>query len=185
MNFDRVWCRAVTVLAVLASGGASGCPTNPPSTVSSVDINRYVGLWYQISAYEVFFNRGLVGVTAEYTLNDDGTVHVFNRGLQGSLDGPEQTIEGTARVVDTQTNSKLEVKFNFPLSNLFKGQYWIVDLDEQDYSYAVVSDSRRSTLFVLSRTPQLKKSVYNRILQRLEDNGFDTNTLVLTEQPTP
>jgi apolipoprotein D and lipocalin family protein len=161
----------------------SGCPKNPPATVSLVDLDRYLGKWFQIAAYEVFFNRDLVGVTAEYSLNDDGSIRVFNRGLKGSLQGDEETIEGVARVVDEQTKSKLSVQFNFPLGRLFKGEYWIVDLDTQDYAYAVVSDSRRSTLFILSRTPQMDQEVYNGIIDRLNNNGFDTSRLVLTEQP--
>ena len=165
--------------------GLSGCPKNPPSTVSFVDVDRYLGLWYQIAAYEEFFNRDLVGVTAEYSRNDDDTIRVFNRGLKGALDGPEDTIEGVARVVDTETNSKLSVQFNFPLGRLFKGQYWIVDLDVKDYTYAAVSDSRRGTLFILSRTPQMDQAVYDGIIERLQSNGFDTDPLLLTEQPAP
>lgn len=173
------------VLAAVALLSMSGCPKNPPTTVSFVEINRYLGLWYQIAAYEEFFNRDLVGVTAEYSLNDDGTIRVFNRGIKGSLDGEEDTIEGIARVEDTETNSKLSVQFNFPLGRLFKGQYWIVDLDEKDYTYAVVSDSRRSTLFILCRTPQMDQAVYDGILERLVENGFDISALILTEQPKP
>ena len=174
-----IGCALATVVVL------TGCPKNPPTTVSFVDIEKYLGKWYQIAAYEEFFNRDLVGVTADYSLNEDGTIRVFNRGLKGSLDGEEDTIEGVARVVDTETNSKLSVQFNFPLGRLFKGQYWIVDLDEVDYSYAVVSDSFRSTLFILSRTPQMDQDVYNGIIQRLQANGFDTDPLILTEQAVP
>jgi len=176
------------VLVLLASAGLltlSGCPMDPPATVPFVDIDRYLGLWYQIAAYEEFFNRDLVGVTAEYSRNKDGSARVLNRGLKGSLDGPEDTIVGKATVVDTESNAKLEVQFDFPLGALFKGQYWVVDLDEKDYSYAVVSDSRRSTLFVLCRTPQMDQPVYDGILERLLENGFDTSKLILTEQPGP
>ena len=163
----------------------TGCPKNPPPTVEFVDVAQYVGKWYQISAYETFFNRDLVGVTADYALLEDGTVSVFNRGLKGTLDGEESTIEGTARVVDTETNSKLTVQFDMPFGRFIKGQYWIVDLDADNYTYAVVSDSRRATLFVLSRTPQLDDVVYDAILARLENIGFDTSKLVLTPQETP
>lgn len=163
----------------------TGCPKNPPTTVPFVDIDRYLGKWYQIAAFEEFFNSDLVGVTADYSLNDDGSIRVFNRGLKGALDGEEDTIEGVARVLDSETNSKLSVQFNFPLGRLFKGQYWIVDLDEEDYTYAVVSDSFRSTLFILSRTPQMDQDVYDGIVERLQANGFDTDPLILTEQSVP
>ncbi len=174
----------LTAVSVLAVGALSGCPKNVPETVSFVDLDRYLGLWYQIAAYEEFFNRDLVGVTAEYSRNEDGTIRVFNRGLKGTLDGPEDTIEGVARVEDTETNSKLSVQFNFPLGRLFRGQYWIVDLDSEEYSYAVVTDSRRSTLFILSRTPQMDQEVYDGIIDRLQANGFDIASLILTPQST-
>lgn len=179
--------RSMTIAFVAAGlmGLFSGCPTNPPTTVSFVDIDRYLGLWYQIAAYEEFFNKDLVGVTAEYSKNDDGTIRVFNRGLKGSLDGPENTIVGTATVEDTETNAKLAVQFDFPLGRLFKGQYWIVDLDEEDYTYAVVSDSFRGSLFILCRTPQMDQDVYDGIIARLEGNGFDTSALIPTEQAAP
>lgn len=163
----------------------SGCQLfvrNPPATVASVDLERYVGRWYEIASYPVFFNQGLTGVTATYALLPDGKVSVFNKGYKGALDGPESSIEGTARVVDTETKSKLAVRFNQFPNNLFEGQYWIVVLDE-DYQYAAVSDPQRYTLFILSRTPQMDDATYASILSDLEANGFDISTLKKTEQP--
>ncbi|GMV99606.1 MAG: hypothetical protein AMXMBFR84_07450 [Candidatus Hydrogenedentota bacterium] len=158
----------------------AGCGT-PPATVAYVDLQKYAGLWYQIAAYPQFFNLGLAGVTAEYSINDDGTVRVFNRGLQGGLEGPETTIEGTARIVDAQTNAKLAVRFNFPLGSLFEGEYWIITLDS-DYTYAVVSDSRKASLFILSRTPTLSQDITEQILTDLETRGFDIGKLIFTQQ---
>lgn len=162
----------------------AGCPANAPKTVDYVDLDRYLGLWYEIASYPTFFNEGLVGTTAEYSLNDDGTIRVFNRAFDGALDGPETNIEGTARVVDTETNAKLSVTFSDnPFAQIFPGQYWIVDLDEVAYSYAVVTDSFRSTLFILSRTAQMDDATYNAILDRLEADGFNLDRLSLTPQP--
>ncbi|MAR92208.1 MAG: lipocalin family protein [Pseudomonadota bacterium] len=157
----------------------AGCQTK---TVPFVDLERYMGLWYQISAYETFFNEGLVGVTAEYTLLADGTVQVYNKGFQDSLDGPLDEILGTAVVVDENTNARLKVSFpgtpNFPWAN-----YLIIILDDQHYQYAVVTDPLRYTLFILSRTPQMEPELYADILQQLQDKGFNTDKLILTEQP--
>ena len=174
-----------TVLIAGAALFTSGCNTIPddaPETVPSVDLTRYVGLWYEIASYPVFFNRGLTGVTAEYALLEDGRVSVFNRGFRDSLDGAESNIEGKARVVDTETNSKLAVRFNQFPTNLFEGSYWIVVLDE-NYTYAAVSDPQRNTLFILSRTPQMDDATYNLIVEQLQQNGFDTEKLKKTLQP--
>ena len=150
-------------------------------TVPNVDIERYMGLWYQISAYETSFNKGLVGVTAEYTLLADGTVQVYNKGFVDELDGPE--ILGNAVVVDEATNSRLKVSFpgvpNFPWAN-----YLIVILDDENYQYAVVTAPLKYTLFVLSRTPQMDEDLYAGIMQQLQTAGFNTEKLLLTPQPT-
>jgi len=173
------------LICLLALGGlvATGCQTSgpPPKTVDSVSLERYVGRWYEIASYPVFFNRGLVGVTADYGLLEDGRVSVLNTGFKDTLDGKRETISGAARVVDSATNSKLAVRFDRFPNNLFEGSYWIVALDD-DYEYAAVSDSRRFTLFVLSRTPQMEEAVYEEILSQLAENGFDTAKLRRTEQ---
>lgn len=167
-------------LALLLAVALGGCKAVP--TVSSVDIERYMGLWYQISAYETSFNQGLVGVTAEYTLLADGSVQVYNKGYLNTLDGELDEILGNAVVVDTKTNAKLKVSFpgvpNFPWAN-----YLIVILDAENYQYAVVSDPLRYTLFVLSRTPQMDAELYGEILQQLRVAGFNTDRLIVTEQP--
>ncbi len=162
---------------------ATGCPCIPPETVSYVDLARYAGKWYEIAKYPVFFERGLVGVTAEYTLLGDGSVRVVNRGFRGTFDGPEARIEGKATVADSQTNAKLVVQFGPIPLNLLGPNYWIIDLGE-DYEYAVVSDGCRSTLWILSRTPQMDEALYNDIVQRLAQRGFDIDRLEPMPQPT-
>lgn len=172
--------RYYRMLAVLSSVvWLSGCVP----TVDSVDIERYMGLWYQISAYETSFNQGLVAVTAEYTLLEDGTVQVFNRGYQDSFDGVVDEILGTATVANTETNAELvvnfpSVPFDFPFPN-----YLIVVLDQENYQYAAVTDPFKSTLFILSRTPTLDEATYNGILEELEALNIDTDKLIPTPQP--
>lgn len=151
-------------------------------TVPFVDVPRYMGTWYQIAANEVAFNEGLVGVTAQYTLLDDGSVEVYNRGLQDSLDGEVSDITGNATIWDEETNSKLKVVFpgapDLPYPN-----YLIVVLDDVDYQYAVVTDPFEYTLFILSRTPTMDDNTYAMILGELEALEVDTSKLLLTPQP--
>jgi apolipoprotein D and lipocalin family protein len=167
------------LLVTLALVVLSGCKA--VQTVSYVDVQRYMGTWYQVAAYETSFNKGLVGVTANYTLLDDGSVQVYNKGYLNALDGPLDEITGNAVVVDKETNARLKVSFpgvpNFPFPN-----YLVVILDE-NYEYAVVSDPFRFTLFVLSRTPQMDPIVYQQILSELKAQGFNTARLLPTLQP--
>lgn len=156
----------------------SGCITK---TVPYVDINRYMGTWYQISANPTPFSGDLVGVTAQYSLQDDGSVRVYNSGYKNTLDGEFSDIVGRAVVVDKNSNSKLKVTFpgapNFPFPN-----YLIVVLDEVDYQYAVVTDPLQQTLFVLNRTPQMDEDLYQKILAELRSLRIKTNKLVRTPQ---
>jgi apolipoprotein D and lipocalin family protein len=153
----------------------------PVETVDYVDVAQYLGLWYQIASYIIPAIGDLAGVTAEYSLNQDGTVKVVNKGLVGDLDGPEATIEGVARVVDEETNAKLAVSFpDFGITD--ESEYWIIELDE-DYSYAVVTNSRRSSLFILNRTPAMEETLYQDIVDRLVMQCFDPERIVRTLQP--
>lgn len=154
-------------------------PQVPPlETVPYVDVERYMGTWYEIASYPTFFNRRCTATTAQYTLRDDGTVRVVNECRIGDPSGRVDRIEGTARVVDTQTNAKLKVSFSF----FAQGDYWIIALDE-NYQWAVVGDPGRQTLFVLSRTPTLPDEVYQDILDRVRAKCYDPDVLELTPQP--
>ena len=93
-------------------------------------------------------------------------------------DGRERSIEGVARVVDPITNAKLKVSFFPP----FEGDYWIIDLD-QDYQWAVVGESGRNVLWILSRTPTMDEAVYAEIVSRLPGTSYDPERLRKTPQP--
>ncbi|HOJ32865.1 MAG TPA: lipocalin family protein [Candidatus Hydrogenedentes bacterium] len=160
----------------------SACACDPPDTVPFVDIARYMGKWYEIAKYPVFFEQGLVGVSAEYTLLDDGTVRVVNRGFRETFDGTEARIEGKATVADPTTNAKLTVQFGLIPLGFLGPNYWIIELGE-NYEYAVVSDRCKSTLWIFSRTPQMEPEVYEAIVSRLHTRGFDVERLELMPQP--
>jgi apolipoprotein D and lipocalin family protein len=147
-------------------------------TVPHVDLNRYLGVWYEIAAFPQSFQRGCTGSTATYTLRADGEIDVVNRCRKGSLDGEESVARGRARVVDA-TNSKLEVSFFRP----FWGDYWIIDLG-RDYEYAVVGHPSRDYLWILSRTPTMDTAVYEAIIARLRAQGYEVERLNRTLQPS-
>jgi apolipoprotein D and lipocalin family protein len=141
-------------------------------TVESVDVKRYMGTWFEIAKFPQRFEKGLVGITADYTLLENGKVRVLNSGYKGDFNGKLKTIKGKAWVVDTATNAKLKVSFFWP----FAGNYWILELGK-DYEYAVVGEGSRKYLWILSRTPQMDEAVYNELLKRVQDKGFDISKL--------
>jgi len=170
----RVRCLLLMMSAIAGIPIAGGCNAfNPPlDVVEKVDLGSYTGRWYEIARYPNSFEPGCVGVTADYSLRQDGRINVLNTCREGSLDGNVRTIEGVARVVDSSTNAKLAVTFFGP----FEGDYWILELGN-DYEYAVVGDPSRKFLWILSREPVLDGNLYEDILSRLPEKGYDPERL--------
>ncbi|MFC2074175.1 lipocalin family protein [Campylobacterota bacterium] len=154
----------------------TGCskPYPPLNTVDRVDIQQYLGTWYEIARYEHYFEKGCSDVTATYALKDNGDINVINRCTKDNAKITEAI--GVAYAVDT-SNSKLKVSFFRP----FYGDYWIIMLDSQ-YRYAVVGDPSREYLWILSRTPTLDKKTTQMILQQLPDMGYTADKLIWTPQ---
>jgi apolipoprotein D and lipocalin family protein len=161
--------RFIFIMTVLIGGCVN--EENSLETVKNVDIKRYMGLWYEIARLPNSFEEGLTNVTAQYSLNADGTVRVYNKGFKEAENNKLDEAEGKAYAVDS-SNSKLKVTFFWP----FYGDYWIIFL-AGDYSYAVVGSPSRSYLWILSRTPTMEKSTYDDLLQAVKDKGFDITKL--------
>lgn len=182
MNLEWNARTALVVSCLAAAWYGSGCAlpiTGGPAleTVDRVEIERYMGTWYEIARYPNSFEQGCSAVTAEYTLREDGTVLVVNTCREADGVTVKSRIEGFAEVADGSTNAKLTVYFFYP----FGAPYWIIDLDDE-YQYAVVSEPTRSFLWILSRTPTLDPETYGAILSRLSEQGFDLQRLELVPQ---
>ncbi|MEE0909147.1 MAG: lipocalin family protein, partial [Bacteroidales bacterium] len=99
------------------------------TTVSNLDVNRFMGSWYEIARYEHSFEKGMTHVKANYSLLPDGTIRVLNSGMKN---GKKKEIEGKARKKkDSNSNSKLEVSFFL----WFYSDYFVFELDD-NYQYA-------------------------------------------------
>ncbi len=168
---------ALTLLGGCKATSTARLGLPPLQAVESVDLERYLGTWYEIASFPQSFQRGCTATTATYTLAGEGEIEVLNRCRKGTPEGPEDSARGRARVIDAATNAKLEVSFFGP----FWGDYWIIDLGA-GYEYAVVGHPGRDYLWVLSRTPTLDDDVYAGILARLEEKAYDTSRLVRTLQ---
>lgn len=153
------------------------------TTVPSVDLDKYKGKWFEIARYPNRFQKKCVGnTTATYNLKEGGTIEVVNECLKKN--GKTDVAKGKARIVDERSNAKLEVRFAPAFLSFLPmvwGDYWIIDL-QKDYEYAVVGDPKREYLWILSRTPELETSVYQGILRRLEEKGFEPAKLLETPQ---
>ena len=166
------------MIAGTAAIAAATAETKPLEVVSFVDIQKYLGTWYEITTIPQRFQKGCVGVTAHYSLRADGDIDVVNVCRKETLDGKERSVRGKAWVVDKTTNAKLKVRFFWP----FSGAYWIIELDK-DYQWVVVGHPNRNYLWILSRTPQMDGALYDELLKRIAAKGYDLSKIKKTLQP--
>ena len=167
---------SVTVVLLLISCQAK--EVNVMETVASVDLNRYLGKWYEIATIPQRFQLGCHCVTAEYSLRPDGKVKVVNSCRKDSPTGPPKSVTGQAKVVKGSNNAKLKVSFFWP----FWGNYWIINLDQENYQWAIVSAPSRKTLWILSRTPEMDAALYEKLVEFCKDTGLNTELLLKTDQ---
>ncbi len=147
------------------------------ATVPEVEIDRYLGKWFEIASFPQKFQKGCHCTTAEYSMSEKEYLVIENRCNRDSVTGKQSYIKGKAFVMKNSGNAKLKVQFFWP----FRGKYWIIDLAD-DYSYAVVGHPNRKYLWILSRNPKINDKIYNQIVSRIKEKGFDTNILVKTIQ---
>ena len=155
-----------------------GAPPAPLDTVPWVDLDRYLGTWYEIARLPTWFEKGCVATSATYEKMERGRIRVINRCRKGTLDGKVKEARGVAWVVDANTNAKLKVRFFWP----FSGDYWILELDP-DYRWAMVGDPSRDYLWILRRTPRMDEETYRDLVARARAKGFEVNRLERPEQP--
>jgi len=168
----------VLLIALMTTIGTAAARESELTVVSSVDLDRYLGTWYEIASYPAWFQRNCTAVTAQYSLRDDGLIRVVNGCHKGTPTGKLKQAKGRAKVVDRDTNAKLKVSFFWP----FWGDYWIIDLDP-DYQWAVVGEPGRKYLWILSRKPTLDEETFRSIVDRLPGKGYDPDRLRRTVQP--
>ncbi|WP_394151409.1 lipocalin family protein [Vibrio maritimus] len=151
-----------------------GC-TGMPDTVKPVtgfDLDRYLGKWYEVARLDHSFERGLDNVSATYSMNDDGSVKVLNRGWDTEDKEWSEAI-GKAKFVEAQDIAHLKVSFFGP----FYGSYVVYYLEE-DYSVALVSGYNSDYFWILSRTPTIESKKLEQYVELAKNAGFDTASLI-------
>lgn len=152
-----------------------GCTTKYPNlkTVEKVNIDRYLGSWYEIARYEHSFEKGCSNVKATYSLNKDNDyINVLN---ECTKDGKRTYAKGVA-YVKNNSNSKLKVSFFRP----FYGNYWILMLGN-DYEYALIGEPSREYLWILARKNSIDETLKNEILSKFPEFGYSEDELIWTK----
>lgn len=150
-------------------------------TVNSVDLNRYLGTWYEIAKLPNTFQKACTSnTTARYEKMDNNRISVINRCM--TENGSYKEAQGVARIVDSKSNARLEVSFVSLLGfQLFWGDYWIIGLDE-NYRYSIVGAPSRKYGWILSRNPQMPDDLLAEAFSILETKGYDREEFIFTKQ---
>lgn len=168
------------VIALLIIAGIVACASadnkmNTPDTtpVTGFELERYLGTWYEIARFPHTFEKNLVGVTATYSMKDNGMVKVANAGYKYTLDGKFKTATGKAKFAGDPNTGHLKVSFFL----FFYGDYQILKLDKENYEWALVGGSTGNYLWILSRNPQLDDKIYQELLNEAISRGYDLSML--------
>ena len=162
----------LAALAIVLTAGCTGVPDGV-EVVDDFELERYLGTWYEIARLDHSFERGLENVTANYSLRDDGGVAVLNRGYDVKK-GEWDDANGKAYFNDDPTVGRLKVSFFGP----FYAGYNVIELDKEDYSYALVSGPDRDYLWVLARDPNIDRATVDALVGKAKDLGYPTDELI-------
>ncbi|MBC2604382.1 lipocalin family protein [Puniceicoccus vermicola] len=173
------------LLGLVLLSSCQSLPNNPPPTVKAVELDRYTGLWHEVARLPVFFQDEDERATAEYSLNDNGTIALVNTAI--APDGSTRSVTGHAVPVPGSENTRLEVTIDNFFAKIFGsspdfGNYWIFKL-ESDYSVALVGSPNRKTLWLLAREPQIPDEQLRQYIDYASQLGFDTDKLILNNRP--
>jgi apolipoprotein D and lipocalin family protein len=143
------------------------------TTVKQLDLERYMGTWYEIARFDHSFERGLTHVTATYELRPDGKIKVINAGRKN---GKLKTADGKAKQPSPSEPGKLKVAFFL----FFYADYYVLELDE-NYQWALIGSSSDKYLWILSRNQTMTKATLEHVLMKAGERGYDTSKLIWVE----
>lgn len=169
------FAKSLIMLGAALLAGCTGVPDGI-DPVSELDVDRYKGTWYEIARLDHSFEQGLSNVTADYSLQDDGSIRVINRGYSEE-DEKWQEAEGRAVFVDDENNGHLKVSFFGP----FYASYVVFRLDEE-YRFAYITGYDRDYLWYLSRTPTVDEAALAEFRKAARAKGFDLEELIIVDQ---
>ncbi|MDF7797874.1 lipocalin family protein [Pontiellaceae bacterium B1224] len=163
------------LFALLLLVGLTGCKsTSNLNVVGNFDAERYLGTWYEVARFPHRFEKDMTDVSATYSMNEDNTIKVFNRGYKKN---EWKDIEGVAKFKGDKTQGWLKVSFFKP----FYASYKIIDLDD-DYTRAIVTGPSYGYLWILSRDPVIPQAELDELISKVRNFGFDTEKLIIVDQ---
>ena len=167
--------KKIVILFVLLATGCVSIPDNI-TPVTSFQIERYLGKWYEIARLDHRFERGLTQISAEYSMRPDGGLKVLNRGYSNEKQEWSEA-EGRGYFVQSPNEAYLKVSFFGP----FFGSYIVFELDTVNYQYALISGPDKSYFWLFARTPTIDDNLKKKLIAKAAALGFDTTKLIFSE----
>ena len=149
------------------------CSSYPPiKTEAAIDLERFMGDWYVIASIPTFIETGAYNAMESYRLNEDGTIATTFTFYQDGFDGEKKVYTPTGFVKDKQSNAVWGMQFIWP----FKADYRIVYLSD-DYSTTVIGRVKRDYVWIMARSPELPETEYDRLVNMIEQQGYDKSKI--------
>jgi apolipoprotein D and lipocalin family protein len=164
----------LTVLSMVALVLLKACKTIPKNAVAvkPFDVGKYLGKWHEIAPFDYRFEKNLNNTTATYSLNDDGSIKVVNRGYNYKKEKWEEAT-GKAKFVSSPGEAKLKVSFFGP----FYSGYNVIAIDA-NYKYALVAGKNLNYLWLLSREKTIPENIRQSFLQKATEVGYNVKKLI-------
>ena len=170
---------AITLLTIVFQSGCAGIPDGTQA-VTGFELDRYLGTWYEVARLDHSFERGMSNVTANYSMRDDGGVSVVSRGYKVKK-GEWDDATGKAYFIGDADVGQLKVSFFGP----FYGGYNILELDKDDYQYALISGPDRGYLWILARSPDLSQDILSTLVNKARELDFPVDELIYVDHTAP
>jgi len=169
----------LSLLSLLSFALLSACapaPTQPSlDLVPSIELESFLGTWYEVGGIPTREQAGCIGTTATYSLRNNGDISVLNSCYTDPQGQRSKSAEGRAYVPDPSQPTRLKVEFFWP----FAGDYQIMALAD-DYSSALIGNPQRSYLWILSRTPELPAERFDELVAEAVRQGYAAEAIQRT-----
>jgi apolipoprotein D and lipocalin family protein len=178
-NSAGTWRSLMLVTMIVFGLLLAGCSTTPPANVTPVtpfELSRYLGQWHEIARLDHSFERDMIKVTAQYSMNPDGSVKVLNRGFNTKKQAWKDAV-GKAWLIDGPDKGALKVSFFGP----FYGGYFITALDP-DYQWAMVVGPDVDYFWILARQSTIDEGVKSNLLKQARTIGIAVDDIIWVAQ---
>ncbi len=140
--------------------------------IQNFDQEKYLGHWFEIARLDFIFEKNLNNTTAEYSLNENGSIKVVNRGYNYIKNKNVESV-GKVKFAGDSNEGKLKVSFFGP----FYSGYNVLAVDP-DYKYALVVGKNLNFMWLLSREKTMPENIKEEYLKIAKDLGYKTSELI-------